>query len=248
MLLRRVFSTVFWTFLAVSCIPLFVVALLLFLITFPFDRDRRILHLYSCAWAQLYFWVNPLWRLNIEGRERLPWKGAAVLVSNHESLGDILVLFGLFRPFKWVSKHSVFKVPFVGWNMRLNGYVGVIRGERESVLKMMADCERWLARGVPVLLFPEGTRSPDGNVQTFRDGAFHLAVKMGCPVIPIALVGTGRVLPKHGFLLRDKVHCRVQVMDPVDPSPFKGDVAALREHVRALIIEQRERMDRSTRQ
>src|SRR5438874_8860146 len=130
-----------------------MIALLIFLVTFPFDRNRRVLHLYSCAWAQLYFWLNPFWKLTIEGRQKLPTHGAAVLVSNHESLGDILVLFGLFRPFKWVSKQSVFKVPFIGWNMVLNGYVGVIRGKRESVLKMLADCERWLSRGVPVLLF-----------------------------------------------------------------------------------------------
>ena len=191
----RIFSTAFWTFLVLSCIPAFLVALLIFLVTYPFDPNRRLLHLYSCAWAQLYFWVNPLWRLRIEGRELLPWRGPAVIVANHQSLGDILVLFGLFRPFKWVSKKSVFKVPLIGWNMRLNGYVGLVRGSRESVVKMLSDCEAWLDRGVPVLLFPEGTRSPDGNVQAFKDGAFHLAVKKGVPVIPVALTGTARTLP-----------------------------------------------------
>src|SRR5437016_6216810 len=133
--MRHLFSLLFWGFLALSCVPLFFIALAIFLVTFPFDRDGRVLHLYSCAWAQLYFWVNPFWKLRVDGREKLPWRGAAVLVSNHESLADIVVLFGLFRPFKWVSKMSVFKVPFVGWNMRLNRYVGVVRGQRESVVK-----------------------------------------------------------------------------------------------------------------
>jgi 1-acyl-sn-glycerol-3-phosphate acyltransferase len=240
----RIFSTVFWTFLVLSCVPLFLGALLIFAVTYPFDPNRRLLHLYSCVWAQLYFWVNPLWRLRIAGREKLPWRGPAVLVANHQSLGDILVLFGLYRPFKWVSKQSVFKVPLVGWNMRLNGYVGLVRGSRESVLKMLADCEAWLDRGVPVLLFPEGTRSPDGQVKDFKDGAFHLAVKKGCPVIPIALTGTARTLPKNGFRLRDHADCRVRVLDPVDPAPFNGDVAALREHVRARIVEGVAQLDR----
>lgn len=240
--MRRLFSVLFWLFLATSSVFLFVGAVLIFLLTLPFDRNGKVLHLYSCAWAQLYFWVNPMWRLHVEGREKLPWHGPAVLVANHESLGDILVLFGLYRPFKWVSKKSVFNVPFIGWNMRLNRYVGLVRGNRESIIKMLAECEDWLKRGVPVLLFPEGTRSADGEVKAFKDGAFHIAVKNDVPVIPIVLTGTARTLPKHGFVLQEKADCRVRVMSPVDPGQFGGDVAALREHVRSLIIEEKARM------
>lgn len=238
-MIRAVLSFIFWAFFCLSCIPLFFGALLVWLVTLPFDRDARILHLYSCGWAQLYFWVNPTWRLRIEGRERLPWRGAAVLVSNHASLADILVLFGLYRPFKWVSKASVFKAPFLGWNMRLNRYVSLVRGNAESIACMMKECEAWLSRGVPMLLFPEGTRSPDGEVKAFKDGAFKLAVATGCPIIPIAVAGTGDVLPKHGWVLRKPANCRVRVLEPVHPQDFGGDVAALREHVRERIIEGR---------
>jgi 1-acyl-sn-glycerol-3-phosphate acyltransferase len=236
LLVRVAFSLLFWTFFVVSCVPLFVGALVIFCLTTPFDRNGRILHLYSCGWAQLYFWVNPFWKLRVDGREKLPWHGAAVLVSNHESLGDILVLFGLFRPYKWVSKKSNFSLPFIGWNMALNRYVPLIRGQKTSVLQMMRDCQRWLSRGVPVLVFPEGTRSPDGEVKAFKDGAFQLAVDQQCPVIPIALSGTAAALPKHGLVLRQSVVCRVSVLDPVQPSAFGNDVSALREHVRATII------------
>jgi 1-acyl-sn-glycerol-3-phosphate acyltransferase len=240
-MLKALSSVVFWTFFGLSLAPLFCVALVVWLVTLPFDPHGRVLHLYSCAWAQLYFWVNPAWRLRIEGRERLPC-GAAVLVSNHSSLGDILVLFGLFRPFKWVSKASVFHAPFLGWNMRLNRYVSLVRGNAESIKRMMAECEAWLARGVPMLLFPEGTRSPDGEVKAFKDGAFKLAVARNCPIIPIAVVGTEDVLPKHGLILRKRADCRVQVLEPVDPAPFQGDVARLRDHVRSLIVEARKRL------
>ncbi len=233
---QRAFSVIFWAFLATSSAVLFLGAVVLFALGYPFDRNRRLLHLYTCAWATMYFAVNPFWRLRVFGREKLPWNGPAVLVANHESLGDILVLFGLFRPFKWVSKKSVFNVPFIGWNMTLNGYVGLVRGSKESIVKMLADCDRWLARGVPILMFPEGTRSPDGEIKAFKDGAFQLSVKNNCPVIPVVLTGTARSLPKHGFVLRDRVHCHVQVLDPIHPSAFNGDVAALREHVRGVMI------------
>lgn len=240
--MRQILSVLFWAFLCLSCIPAFIGAVLIWLVTLPFDRNGRVLHLYSCGWAQLYFWVNPWWKLRIEGREKLPWNGAAVIAANHESLADILVLFGLYRPYKWVSKQSVFKVPLIGWNMRLNRYVGLVRGNKESILKMLADCEYWLDRGVPVLIFPEGTRSSDGQVKPFKDGAFHLAVRKKCPVYPVVLTGTARSLPKHGFVLRETADCRVRVLDPVDPAQFGGDVERLREHVRTLIVDEKARM------
>ena len=101
---------------------------------------------------------------------------------------------------------------------------------------MMELCSRWLDRGVPVLLFPEGTRSPDGEVKAFKDGAFRLAVAKGCPVIPIAITGMRRALPKHGFVIRDTARCVVRVLEPVSPADHGGDVAALRDAVRERII------------
>ncbi len=233
----------FWTYFAFSCVALFFVALAIFLVTWPFDRAGRALHLFSCFWARHYLWVHPQWSLRVEGREHLPWHGAAVLVSNHESLGDILALYGLFRPFKWVSKASVFKVPFMGWNMVLNRYVPLVRGDTASITHMIKLCRRWLERGVPVLMFPEGTRSPDGEVKRFKDGAFRLAVAQGCPVIPIAISGMRDALPKHGFVIRQKVQCVVRVLEPVDPAAFNGDATALREAVQARIVLAKHELD-----
>jgi 1-acyl-sn-glycerol-3-phosphate acyltransferase len=86
--------------------------------------------------------MNPLWHLKVEGRERLPWNEPAVLVADHESLGDILVLFGLYSPFKWVSKASNFNLPFIGWNMRLNRYVPLVRGDRARIIQIQSAKER----------------------------------------------------------------------------------------------------------
>ncbi|MDF1565118.1 MAG: lysophospholipid acyltransferase family protein [Deltaproteobacteria bacterium] len=219
-------------------------AVIVFLLTYPFDRRRKLLHLYSSFWAQLFFYLQPLWRLRIAGREHLPWEGPAVLVANHQSLGDIVVLFGLYRPFKWVSKASVFKVPLIGWNMVLNGYVPLERGRGESVRKMMDACRAWLARGFPVFFFPEGTRSRDGQVQEFKDGAFALAVETGCPVIPIAVSGTADILPKHGFKLQMRADCRVRVLPPLSPADHGGDLEALKAAAREAIVAAKAELDR----
>jgi 1-acyl-sn-glycerol-3-phosphate acyltransferase len=232
--MMRVFSILFWAFSILVMPVFFTGALVLYVLTVAFDRRRVGLQLYSCVWGSFYVWTNPLWRLRVEGRERLPWKGPAVLVANHLSLLDVLVLYGLFRPFKWVSKAELFKVPFVGWNMWLNDYVPVWRGDRESVKRMMAHCRAHLARGTPILIFPEGTRSRDGRLQGFKDGAFRLALDAGCPVIPIAIAGTAEALPKHGLMLRQRMVARVTVLDPIDSRAF-GSVDALREAARSAI-------------
>jgi 1-acyl-sn-glycerol-3-phosphate acyltransferase len=226
-----VFSIAFWGFVVVTMPFLYAGALLVFLVTAPFDRRRVALHLYSCAWATFYVVANPLWRLRVEGRERLPWRGPAVLVANHLSMLDILVVYGLFRPFKWVSKAELFRVPFVGWNMAMNDYVPLRRGEAESVRRMMDHCRRHLAAGTPVLVFPEGTRSRDGRLQRFKDGAFRLALEAGCPVVPVAITGTFDSLPKTGVVLQRGMHATVRVLDPISPADHPS-VEALRDAAR----------------
>lgn len=227
----KLLSLVYWGLICVTAPFFFVGALLIFAVTAPFDRRRVVLHLYSCAWGTFFVALNPLWRLRVTGRDRLPWRGPAVIVANHASLVDILVLFGLFRPYKWVSKRENFKIPFIGWNMSLNGYVPLVRGDRLSVETMLDRCRGLLAQGSPVLLFPEGTRTTDGRLLPFKDGAFELAHELGCPLIPIAVHGTGRALPKHGFVIRDHVDARLEILAPMDPLDFEG-VAALRDSAR----------------
>jgi 1-acyl-sn-glycerol-3-phosphate acyltransferase len=106
----------------------------------------------------------------------------------------------------------------------------------------MAECEGWLDRGVPVMMFPEGTRSPDGNVQAFKDGAFRLALAKKCPVIPIVITGSADTLPKHGWVMKTYSRCQVRVLEPVPYDRFGDDVGALRDGVRAMIIEEKARM------
>jgi 1-acyl-sn-glycerol-3-phosphate acyltransferase len=229
-----VFSVLFWAFIVLTCPVFFAGALLVWLVTLPFDRRRVALHLYSSAWASFYVYICPLWRLRVLHRGRLPWRGPAVLVANHASLIDILVLFALFRPFKFVSKQEIFKVPVIGWNMRLNRYVPLVRGSGASVRRMMELCDGHLAAGSPLMIFPEGTRTTDGSLQKFKNGAFDLAARHGVPVYPIVVHGTRRALPREGFVLRDHIRARVEVLPPLLPADFP-DVNALRDATREAI-------------
>jgi 1-acyl-sn-glycerol-3-phosphate acyltransferase len=236
--LHRVFSTLFWGFVVVTSVLLFPVAVLVWAVTAPFDRRRRALHLFTCFWASLYTWLNPLWSVEVRGRDRIPRGQTCVLVANHLSLLDILLMFRLFTHFTWVSKVENFRVPFIGWNMRLNGYIPLKRGDRESVRAMLAACERELRDGTSVMMFPEGTRSRSGALQPFKPGAFDLALRTGSPLLPVLVEGTASALPKRGFVLRGRHRIRLTVLDPIPVESFAGlDVATLTERTHALFAE-----------
>jgi 1-acyl-sn-glycerol-3-phosphate acyltransferase len=134
-----------------------------------------------------------------------------------------------------VSKRTVFYAPFVGWNMMLCRYVSLVRGAPESIQRMMGECRRWLRGGMSLMLFPEGTRSRDGVVGTFKHGAFTLAMETGVAVVPIAVHGTHRVLPKHGAGVATRADLKVEVLDPVAPDGFT-DPLVYGEHVRRCIV------------
>lgn len=223
-------------FFASSAI-LVCVSAVLCAVTAPFDPNRRIVHLYSCWWAYHYLQINPLWRCSFEGLEHIDASKPYVLVANHQSYWDIMLLYGLFKPFKWVSKDSIFNIPFLGLNMRLNQYVEIARGDLKSVKEMMADCKGWLKRGAAIMIFPEGTRSENGEIGQFRDGPFKMAVDCGVPVIPIVLDGTFGVLPKGAKRLRFTGELKVKVLPAVNPEDFSNNVRHLRDHVRTSMVD-----------
>ena len=232
-----------WLLILITCPILFVGALLLWAVTVPFDRRLRALHLYACAWASLYTYVFPYWTVQVRHRRRIRDGATYVLVSNHQSLLDILVLFRLYKHFKWVSKESIFRVPFVGWNMTLNRYIAIRRGDRSDAQRMMAACGAALESGSSIMIFPEGTRSLDGELRDFRHGAFTLACRHHVPVLPIVLDGTLDALPKHGLTLRERADIVISVLEPIDADAF-ADADTLREHVRGVMADELARIRR----
>jgi len=199
---------------------LFPLAVLIWAATVWVDPRLTLLHRFTCLWASLYTWINPAWRVSIEGRAKIRPNVAYVMVANHQSLLDILVLFRLFAHFKWVSKIENFRVPFVGWNMSLNRYIKLRRGDKESIDAMMVACELALRQGNSIMMFPEGTRSMDGKLKDFKHGAFTLAQRTGAPILPIVVHGTSHALPKRGYVLRGRHQIKVTVLDEIPHHQF----------------------------
>jgi 1-acyl-sn-glycerol-3-phosphate acyltransferase len=235
-------SVVFWAFLTTTSILLFPIAVLIWACTAPFDPRKRLLHQFTCFWASLYTWFNPAWPVTIEGREKIDPDTAYVIVANHQSLLDILVFFRLFNHYKWVSKIENFRLPFVGWNMRLNDYIELKRGDKASIVQMLRKCRQALAAGNSIMMFPEGTRSPDGRLRRFKHGAFELAKDSRAPILPIVLSGTSNALPKRGFVLRGRHPIRVRILEEIPYESFAGDsVEELTSRVRGVIAAELEK-------
>ncbi|MBW2541513.1 MAG: 1-acyl-sn-glycerol-3-phosphate acyltransferase [Deltaproteobacteria bacterium] len=241
-MLRAAGSALFWIFITLSSLAMFPVALLCWALTLPFDRRKVILHQLTCFWASLYTWLNPAWPVEVTGREKIDSREAYVMVANHQSLLDILVLFRLFRHFKWVSKIENFRIPCIGWNMYLNQYIQLKRGDRSSTSAMLRSCRENLANGNSIMMFPEGTRSLTGKLRSFKTGAFSLAKDARRPLLPIVVHGTASALPKRGVILQGHHRILIEVLDPLPYSDFANeDVEALAQRVRELIGEHLEK-------
>jgi 1-acyl-sn-glycerol-3-phosphate acyltransferase len=234
-------SGLYWLLVAVIAMVMFPVAVVLWAITTPFDRRKVILHAFTNVWGSLYTWLNPVWSVRVRGREHIERGRVYVMVANHASMVDIFAIHRVFRHFKWVAKIESFALPFIGWNMRLNGYVPLRRGDRESVVEMFARCREVLAQGSSVMIFPEGTRSPTGELKAWKPGAFELAKEAGVAVIPIAIQGTATALPKHGFAIA-AARMRVTVLPAIGVKEVRGlAVDELRALARGRVAEALER-------
>jgi 1-acyl-sn-glycerol-3-phosphate acyltransferase len=187
-------------------------------------------------------------RIYIEatGQENVP-EGGFVYASNHESLVDILVL-GAALPgdFKWAAKRSVMNVPFLGWHLRLAGHVPVDRNQgKDAALAVMEAFERVLRDDKPLLVFPEGTRTADGNLKAFKNGAFQAAVLSGKPVVPVALKGTFTLMSRDSVDTgaskdRDDRLVTVRIGKPLYANRVLDDeqsVIDLRDRTRAAVVE-----------
>lgn len=227
----RILTYCFAAYFFASSAFLVCVAAVICFLTAPFDPLRRMLHRFGCWWGHHYLQMNPFWRVQFEGRENIPQHTACVLVANHQSYWDIMVLYGLCVPFKWVAKNSLTKMPFIGWNLVLNESVRLQRGDLKSIKKMLLECRAWLRKGVSIMIFPEGTRSVTGEIVDFRDGPFKLAAESAVPVVPIVVNGTHKIFPKDSHVIDFVSEVTVKVLPPMDPADFNFDVRLFRQSV-----------------
>jgi 1-acyl-sn-glycerol-3-phosphate acyltransferase len=170
--------------------------------------------------AVIISYLIPIWRISVEGRKKAIPGNTYVIISNHQSILDILIVNCLRYRFKWISKIENMKMPVLGWYLRMADYLTVDRGDRESKEKMLEESYECLKKGISIMIFPEGTRSPDGQIKFFRRGAFQLAISAKKSLLPVLIEGTGDILPKHGFIFGGFHKITLRVLDPVDPSEF----------------------------
>ncbi len=236
-LIAAAVSTLVWASYVAIVIAWTPLVLLFRLVTFPWDRDRyrvgRLMH----GSAALAARINPFWTFRIVDRVHPDDRHPYVFVANHSSFTDIFLAATLPGERKFLSKQSIFRIPLLGWQMRVAGDVPLVRGNRESARRAMEEMRRTLGRRVSVIFFPEGTRSADGSLGEFREGAFRLAIEAGVDVLPLAIVGAAGSLPKHSYVFRPAA----ATLFVLPPEPTAGltpaDAPGLAQKVRGRIAE-----------
>jgi 1-acyl-sn-glycerol-3-phosphate acyltransferase len=227
--------------MAVFC---FGVQLVLALFTWPFDYRRKLAtgRVFRLLSGVLASQLMPLWTFRLQGEVPQVLPERLVVVSNHESHADPFLISRLPWEMKWLSKAVLFKIPFVGWSMWMAGDIPVRRGDRNSAQGAMAICRRKLELGVPVMIFPEGTRSPSGEMLPFKEGAFRLAIEAQADILPVAVYGTRQAVPKHSWRV-GRSRAFVTVGQPISTQGMSlSDVGRLSELARTQIQALRERL------
>lgn len=205
-----------------------------FAITAPFDKGRyaagRAFRLVGVVALRL----NGLWRFRTRGELRDP-RRPYVVVANHESYADIFLISLFPWEMKWLSKDTMFKIPFMGWMMQMAGDIRLVRGSRDSAAGAILSCRDRLANRVSVMIFPEGTRSKTWEMLPFKDGAFRLAIEAGVPILPIAVAGTRNAMAKGTFRFL-RARAIAQTLEPIETTGMTfDDLPALKARTRERI-------------
>lgn len=185
------------------------------------DFPTQIGHSRAISWGKAIMKATPGWHARIAGKENIPTDRPYVIIANHESMTDIFAIYLLEVQFRWLSKQEVFKVPLVGQCMRICGYIGISRGQKNSHKEALDKSAETLKKGISMLFFPEGTRSLDGKPKKFKIGAFKLAIENDVPILPVVLINAGKLL-KKGSLVPNPANLVIQVLPTVYPNPSES--------------------------
>ena len=194
---------------------IYVVTFIALPLCYPFDKKRFVVHKLSKWLTDSFFGFGLVMKRKVEGIENLDPKGTYVMVLNHNSMVDILSIYNLPLVFKWVSKKEVYRIPIVGRLLLAHGDIVINRASTKEAMQLVhTRGKEWLAKGASVAIFPEGTRSKDGEIHNFKAGAFILAKDAEVPILPIVLEGTDRVVRK-GFFMNWSNRITIKILPPV---------------------------------
>lgn len=187
-------------------------------------------------WSPVLLWAGGA-RFTVLGREHANFDKPAIYVANHQSTLDIPALFvAVPVNFRFVAKRALQYVPFIGWYMTLAKFVFIDRTNHKKAIRSLEEAAERIRGGISIAMFAEGTRSEDSRIMPFKKGPFALALKAGVPVVPVAIEGSGKLMPKNSWNITPGP-VTVLFGEPVDPSQFGDDREALMKAVRDRIID-----------
>jgi 1-acyl-sn-glycerol-3-phosphate acyltransferase len=237
------FSIFSWVAVAVVTVVVFAPVALTGLFTFFFDRNRSHVYPLISFWARAVLLVCPVMRIKIRGEQQLDPTKPYVLVCNHQSLVDILVVLHLRSPFKFIAKKELFWIPFLGWALWIAGFIRLDRSSKTSGKEALEKSSQFISRGMSVLFFPEGTRSRDGQVHDFKVGAFKLAAGLQVPIVPIVIDGTLDIVQKGSKRINRNARVVLDIGAPRRPSGNSKDaISRLMVETRAEMVERLEQV------
>jgi len=179
-------------------------------------------------------------KVEIVGSEKLDWRRTYIFMCNHLSnLDPPIVIPVMPRRTSVLVKKELFRIPLLGWAMRLANLVPVDRSNREAAISSLRFAGDVLRSGISMTIWPEGTRSPDGRLLPFKKGPFYLAMETGVPIVPITLVGTHEIWPKGEFAIHPGT-ATVIFHEPIDPAAYSDQdalIEAVRERIRSGLAE-----------
>ena len=201
--MRFIFLVIYLVLILLWAIISLIVMGLATLLSLPFDKERRMVLAISRVVGRGIYHLSPVWRVRVEGAENVDPSKHYVITSNHQSFFDIPLMF--FLPvwkFKFVSKIEVRKIPAVGWMLGMRGDIVIRRGTTSAATTLMEEGTEHLQSGTSVAIFPEGTRTKDGEVHRFKEGAFRLAQENGVGILPCVMDDTKGLLSTKGLMSR----------------------------------------------
>jgi 1-acyl-sn-glycerol-3-phosphate acyltransferase len=199
------------------------------------DRDGRIQHAHARLWSWLILKTS-LSPLTVRGLDRIDTSKPHLYAVNHASAMDIPVLYvGLPFQFRIVAKKELFRYPFMGWHLSRSGQVRIDQQNPAKSIGMLKSAVKTLQSGMPLVIFPEGGRTPSGEVKEFLAGAFFMAIKAQADIVPMAIVGTYEMLKMNTFHIRPRP-LELLVGDPIPTTGLTlRDMEALSSRVRTSI-------------
>lgn len=234
--MRFLISIAIWIAGVVITAAAFLSSLVIKILPFPIANREKLVHAQCFWWSDTLIALNPFWKLKVEGLENIDHSKTYVIVANHQSLADIIIIYQTHMYFKWVAKKELLKLPFIGGLLWVNDHVLLSREDLSSIKEVYRQAADQLKKGVSMLFFPEGTRSGSDEMGEFKNGAFKLAIKEGKSVLPVYIGGTREAIPKGGWIFKTKVFGRLVILPSIDTSGLKiADFKVLRDSVRGKL-------------